>query len=215
MNRTTLLLLLSAFAASAGAQQARDDTGGSAQLQAMVQQLTSDRTQLENENRDLKVSLDAANAELKTLRTTNAALERRAAQTEASLNETTAANTRNSQAAEQLRTRMEELIKQFRATAESLRQTELERNDLRTKLASSDGNLKQCGTANQKLFDTGNEVLDRFEQKGCWAKLREREPFTKNKRVQLQNLVDSYRWQLEDQQLPAGKAQQNTASTNP
>ncbi len=45
-------------------------------------------------------------------------------------------------------------------------------------------------------------MLDRYEEKGCFSAMRENEPFTQNKRVQLQNLVDEYRWALEDQKLP-------------
>jgi chromosome segregation ATPase len=183
------------------AQQARDD-GGAARLQAMVQQLTTERTQLQADNTKLKTELGAANAELKTLRDANAGLERRLGTNEASLNQAGVSNARNTQALEQQRTRMEELVAQFRETIEVLRATELERNNLKTALASRQSAFDQCAANNQKLFDTGNEVLDRYEQKGCFSALRENEPFTQNGRVRLQNLVDEYRWALEDQKLP-------------
>jgi chromosome segregation ATPase len=199
-------------AAFAAAQQSRDD-GGAARLQAMVQQLTAEKTRLEADNGKLKTDLDKANAELKTLRDAQAGLERRLGQSEASLSQTSATNTRNAAALEQQRARTEELIGEFRKTIETLRATELERNDLRAMLASRDRALNQCVTNNQKLFETGNEVLDRYEDKGCFSSMRENEPFTQNRRVRMQNLVDEYRWALEDQKLPEQAASPTAAPT--
>ncbi len=210
-----VVLSTAALLAAAGlavAQQARDD-GGAARLQAMVQQLTAERTQLQGANTKLKTDLDAANAELKKLRDHKTALERRLGQTEGSLTQANAANTRSTAQAEQQRGRIEELVAEFRATIETLRQTELERNELRSSLAARESTLKQCVTNNQKLFDTGIEVLDRYEQKGCFTSMRDNEPFTRNKRVQLQNLVDEYRWQLEDDLLPQNAGQPAAANS--
>jgi chromosome segregation ATPase len=201
-----------ALTTSAVAQQSRDD-GGAARLQAMVQQLTAERTQLQAQNAQLKTQLDAANAELKTLRDAQAGLEHRLGQSEIALGQTNASNTRNAELVTQLRTRTEEIVAQFRTTIDSLRATELERNELRTALAGRERAFDQCAANNQKLFDTGNEVLDRYEQKGCFSAFRENEPFTQNRRVQLQNLVDEYRWALEDQKLPAAEAQPAAAAS--
>ena len=200
-------VLLWAVAACAGAQQARDD-GGAARLQAMVSQLTSEKTQLQAENKDVKGKLDAANAELKKLRDQNAELEKRLSQSENSLAQSSAANTRGTEQNAQLRARMDELVKQFRETIDNLKKTELERNDLKTTLAAREGALGTCVASNDKLLATGNEILDRYESKGCFASVREKEPFTQVKRVQLQNLVDAYRWQLEDQKSPESVTKQ-------
>src|SRR5262245_24815791 len=199
----TLLLTSFVVAPYAGvsAQQSRGDDG-TLRLQAMVQTLTTEKTQLASENTKLKADLDKANAELKTLRDAQAGLERRLGQSEASLSQTNASNTRNAAAVEQLRAREEEIIAEYRKQNDVLRATEVERNELRTMLGSRESALKQCVTNNEKLFETGNEVLDRYEDKGCFTSMRENEPFTQNRRVKLQNLVDEYRWALEDQKLP-------------
>jgi chromosome segregation ATPase len=194
--------LFSCLAAIASAQQARDD-GGAARLQAMVSQLTSEKTQLQAENKDMKTKLDAANADLKKARDQNADLQKRFTQNETALSQSTAANSRNTDQAAQLRARMDELVKQFRETIDNLAQKERESNELKATLAARESVLSQCVTSNDKLLATGNEILDRYESKGCFSTVREKEPFTHVKRVQLQNLVDQYRWQLEDQKLPA------------
>jgi chromosome segregation ATPase len=203
--------LLFAVAAGAGAQQARDD-GGAARLQAMVSQLTSEKTQLQAENKDVKGKLDGANAELKKLRDQNADLERRFAQSENSLAQSSAANTRGTEQNAQLRARMDELVKQFRETIDNLKKTEVERNELKTTLAARESALGTCVTNNDKLLATGNEILDRYEAKGCFTTAREKEPFTQVKRVQMQNLVDEYRWKLDDQKLPPSVTSQSAAS---
>jgi chromosome segregation ATPase len=205
-------VLLCAVATCAGAQQARDD-GGAARLQAMVSQLTSEKTQLQAENKDAKAKLDAANAELKKVRGENAELERRLTQSESSLAQSSAANTRSTDQNTQLRLRMDELVKQFRETIENLRKTELERNELKVTLAARESVLGTCVANNDKLLATGNEILDRYEAKGCFAAAREKEPFTQVKRVQLQNLVDEYRWKLEDQKLPESVTKQSAPAS--
>jgi chromosome segregation ATPase len=212
MKRLVVLLTALALAGAALAQQARDD-GGAARLQAMVQQLTAERTQLQTASTKPKTDLDTANAELKKARDANAALERRLAQAETSVTQVNAANTRSAAQIEQQRASTAELVARFRMLAETLADTELERNELRATLAARESALKQCVTNNQKLFDTGVEVLGRYEQKGCFTSMRDNEPFTQNKRVQLQNLVDEYRWALEDQKLPE-KSASPTAATD-
>jgi chromosome segregation ATPase len=202
-HRRVGLLFLAAVlvAGAADAQQSRDD-GGAARLQAMVQTLTNDKTQLQADNKKLKTELDAANAELKKLRDDKAALERKVGQSETSLSQVNATNTRNEATLAQQRTRMDELIAEFKKTAESLKATEIEGNNLKSKLDSRDRAFNQCVANNQKLFETGNDVLNKFEDRGRWAAARTREPFTQNKRVQMQNMIDEYRWALEDQKLP-------------
>ncbi len=200
----TLALMLAA--APAVAQQSRDD-GGGARLQAMVQQLTSEKTQLQADNTKLKTERDAANAELKKLRAEKESLERQVNQSETSLTRASTANTRNTELMEQQKKRTEDLVAQFRQTIEQLRTTELERNDAKAQSETRERAFEQCVASNQKLFETGNEVLDRYENKGKWDALREREPFTQTRRVRLQNLVDEYRWALQDQHSPeTGKA---------
>lgn len=204
-SRMLLATVAVVLAGTSAAQQTRDD-GGAARFQAMVQQLTSEKTQLQSENAKLKTDLDKANAELKSLRDTQAGLERRLNQSETSLTQASATNTRSTAALEQQRAREQEIVAEFRKLAETLRTTELERNELRTSLAARESALSQCVSANQKMFETGNEVLDRYEEKGCFSSMRENEPFTQNRRVRLENLVDEYRWALDDQKLPAASA---------
>src|SRR5262245_19544035 len=113
MKRLAILLAAASLVGAAYAQQARDD-GGAARLQAMIQQLTTERTQLQSANTKLKSDLDAANAEVKRLRDANTGLERRIGLAETSVTQANAANTRSTAQIEQQRSRMEELVAEFR-----------------------------------------------------------------------------------------------------
>jgi len=44
-------------------------------------------------------------------------------------------------------------------------------------------------------------VLDRMANRGFWAAVGEREPFTKLKRVELENLIDDYKYRADELRL--------------
>jgi chromosome segregation ATPase len=92
------------------------------------------------------------------------------------------------------------------ATVAALKQTQ-------GKSQALDGELGECRARvdtlighNRRLFEIGNELLDRFEKKGVWASLREAEPFTGLKRVELENIVQDYRFAIDDQRVAAKAA---------
>jgi chromosome segregation ATPase len=194
-------MALLALASLAAAQQAREG-GGDARLQAMVQQLTAERAELQTENRELEAELRERAAELEAAQAEITSLRGDVAESSSSLEQSKATSDRNAALVAQLRARVEEIVAEFRRTAEVLRQTELERNELSAMLASKDSSLEQCITNNLALYQTGIEVLDQYEEKGCFTSARQRGPFTQLKRVEIENLVDEYRWRLEDGLLP-------------
>ncbi len=184
----------------------------------MIQQMANERAQLEAESNALHKKLDEANAQVAKLGEQNDSLKKQLDRSRSSLDQSSAANKRNEETISQLRNRMNELIAEFRKTANTLRETEMDRNRLRKSLTAREGDLKQCVDNDMALYKIGNEVLDRYEHKGVFESLREREPFTKIKRVQLENLVDEYHWKLDDELLPAAKAKargQNPTQAGP
>jgi chromosome segregation ATPase len=77
-------------------------------------------------------------------------------------------------------------------------------------LAARDGELKQLTSAherstqrvklleerNAKLYQLGLDLIGRFENRGLWETVRGSEPFTRLKRVELENLMEDYRDKL-------------------
>lgn len=200
------LLALGSLAAQA---EVRRPAGGaaSAQVQALLQQISAERDALKTENARLKADLDQAQQAQK------------AAEADASAG------------AEEL-TRLRAAVAAFQAQNEALRaqlgQSQAAIGSLRSEQAATqaelkqaqsrgqalDGELGQCRARvdtlighNRRLFEIGNELLDRFEKKGVWASLRESEPFTGLRRVELENIVQDYRFAIDDQRVDAGQAQ--------
>jgi len=202
---TTLLL---AASLPAQAETVRRPAGGaaSAQVQALLQQISAERDALKADAARMKTDLEKAQQ------------AHDAAQAKAA-------------SAEQEATRLREALAAFQAQNEALRarlgeaQTAIgglrsEQAATRTALAQAhtrgealDGDLAQCRARaetlvghNLRLFQIGNELLDRFEGKGVWAALKAAEPFTGRSRVELENIVQDYRFALDDQRVDARSA---------
>jgi chromosome segregation ATPase len=198
---------LIAFSAHGVAQVERSGNAD-ARVMQQVQQLTAERTALQAENATLKQELERAKQELQKTVKERAAAEGRvkALAANASRGETS-----EKQAEEQLeRTRgqMQELVTKFRETANTLREVETDRATSKSQLASRERELKTCVDRNASLYNLNVEVLDRMEDRGFWAGVAEREPFTRIKRVELENLIDDYRYRADELKLEAQKQAQ-------
>ena len=55
-----------------------------------------------------------------------------------------------------------------------------------------------CATNNVKLYHASLEMLDLYQKKGVADALQQDEPFIQLKRVQLENLVQDYKFKVED-----------------
>lgn len=198
---TTLLV-----ADCADAQAVRRDDDGIGRLQAMVNQLTAEKAALERRNADLTTELEEAKQEIEKLRSANETSEARLGAAELSLQRFRQTNIQTSSALEQTRERMQELIGKFRETAELLRETEQDRNRLAQELTASREEYYRCAKDNIALYETGIEALEALENKGLLSVLGQKEPFTQIGRVRLENLVDEYKRELDDNRLPEAAA---------
>ena len=200
---------------SVHAQTARSGGGASAQLVQQMQQLASERTALQAENAKLKKDLEAMRKERDTLKSGQQALDRRAKASEASLKslQQGIATRRESsdQDLAQYKEKMQQLVAKFRETAQTLRDTESDRTTARQTLATRDQELKVCIDRNLSLYKLNQEVLTRLEHQSVWGRVAQAEPFTKIKRVELENLVDEYKSRADDQRVKSGTPQPNSS----
>ena len=60
-----------------------------------------------------------------------------------------------------------------------------------------------CVDHNKALYHLDDEVLTHMEKQGVFTRVAEHEPFTKIKRIQLENYVDESRAKAQDQLTPA------------
>lgn len=201
--------LAALYGSTALAQTQRSGGGNAnAQLMQQLQQLGSERTALQAENARMKKELAEITKERDALKSGKTALEQRARASEASI----ARSAQDKESAEsentKLKERMQELVARFRETATTLRDVETERSAFKQSLATRDAELNQCIDRNVALYQLNGEVLTRLEKRGTFS-----DPFTKIKRVQLENLIDDYKYRAEEQKTNPPSAPPPTASS--
>ncbi len=185
----------------AHAQTARSGGSASAQLMAELQQLAAERTSLQAQNAQLKKDLEQARQERDALKRAQQDVVTRIRTSEAAVARTAAERAASEQELQRVKDRTQELIAKFRETVQTLRQAETEGAAAKQALATREEQLKVCVDHNAALYKLNAEVLDRLEHHSGWSRLARAEPFTKIKRVQLENLVDDYKAKADDQHL--------------
>lgn len=193
-------LALIVCAAPALAQTQRSG-GADARVAQQLQQLAGERTALQSENAKLKQDLERVQKELDKATAGKSALEGRARTLEASAGRGEASAKQSQEELERTRAQMQELITKFRETAQALRDVEVDRTQAKTQLAVHERELKTCIDRNAGLYNLNTEVLDRMANRGLWSALSEREPFTKLKRIELENLIDDYKYRADELRL--------------
>lgn len=122
--------------------------------------------------------------------------------------------------------RVARLTRDLVSVKEQLATTRGERDGLATKLAATEKQLadtrlaaaaeKQrleagaaklrtaldgCSERNGRMYKLGNELIDRYESKGCLASALQAEPFTGLKRAQIEKMAEEDRERLDKEQL--------------
>jgi chromosome segregation ATPase len=204
------------------AQTARTGGTANAQLLQQLQQLASERTTLQAENARMKKELEDIRKDRDALKKAQQVVGTRVKEDSAALARATSEKNASQEELQRYKEKMEELIAKFRETAQELRQVEIEGNTAKQTLATRDRDLKVCLEHNQALYKLDDEVLNRLEHQSVWSRVATVEPFTRIKRVQLENLVDDYKARADDQRLkqapqtaPAGPAAPTTPATAP
>jgi len=201
---TALLTACLTLTGPAAAQSARSGGSASAQLMQQMQQLASERTALQAENAKMKKELADLTKERDALKTGRAALDQRTRASEAAIARSAQDKASADAENERLKERMQELVAKFRETAQTLKDVETERATFKQSLTARDAELGQCTAKNDALYKLNEEILARIDGQGAFSRLASLEPFTKIKRVQLQNLVDDYKYRAEDQRVLPG-----------
>ncbi len=200
-----LLLLAVSAAGVAQAQTARSGGAGNAELMAQLQQLASERTSLQAQNGQLQKQVDDLKGQLKkaqdALKGARQAADQRAQASAAELAQGSAQRDALEQRLKHTQDLAQQLVDRFRQTIQQLRQIEADRTETQRALATRNQELKVCMDRNQGMYKLDEEVLARLDKESLWSRLVESEPFTKIKRVQLENLVDDYKGRAEAEHL--------------
>jgi hypothetical protein len=93
---------------------------------------------------------------------------------------------------------MQELITRFRETAQNLKTVEIERSGLQSQLETRGRDYATCVDHNVDLYQLNLETLNRLQKRGFWSAVRDEEPFTQISRARLENLIDAYRYRIDE-----------------
>jgi chromosome segregation ATPase len=205
-HRWHLLIALVMVVAAANpvyAQTARGGGGANAELLMQMQQLASERTSLQAENASMKKELEGLRKERDSLKSAQGALDSRVKASAAALAQSAAQRQSTDEELKLTRERMQALVDKFRETIQQLRETETDRAAVKQNLGAREQELKVCIDRNLALYKLNQEVLTRLDKQTFWSRLGASEPFTRIKRVQLENLVDDYKARADEQRVPS------------
>jgi chromosome segregation ATPase len=184
-------VLMVAFSAHS---QTERSGNADARVMQQLQQVTGEKTALQAENAKLKQELEQMRKDLGMATSAKTAAEGKAKALQANAGRGEQSGKQAEEQLERTRSQMQELVTKFRETAQTLRDVETDRAAVKTQLAAQQRDFKTCVDRSAGLYNLNTEILDRMEHRGFWSGVAEREPFTKLKRVQLENLIDDYRY---------------------
>jgi chromosome segregation ATPase len=168
-------------------------------MQQQVQQIEQARAQAEQEKNTALADKAAAEAELKKLDVA----ERKLSAEQAARGRAESGLKSAQSELEGLKARLAETDRKLadslalqKATAGKLAQAEQQ-------LAGSRDELKLCRTHNGKLYTLGREMMQKYHDKSCQDALAQAEPFTGLKRIEMENLMETWRDQLDRDKLGA------------
>lgn len=181
MKRASMLVLCAALAACLGAAPAAAETARRdsdeqrvlAKTQYLLKQVSTERDALKAENEKLKAEIDALNKK--------SAGQKKSAET---------ALAKSKEEYAQMSERLQEAIKRLETEKQALTTEKQQRDESLTRQSKS---LEVCETKNARLVEANLELLHRYENKGVFDALFQREPVTGLKQVEIESLIEEYR----------------------
>lgn len=209
-----LLALTASIPALAQTERTGSDNARVMQQAQQLQQVTAERAALQAENDSLKAEMEALKAQVARAQGDQSAVQRRLQVAEAAATRMTGSAEANAAALERSRAQTQELLEKFRETADNLRNLEIAKANTETELGTRQREFTSCIDRNVGLYELNSEIIGRMEDRGFWRSLTEREPFTRIARTRLENLIDDYRYRVEELRLERESAAQTANPAN-
>jgi hypothetical protein len=204
----TVLIILTGLAAAGTvrAQEARSGGGSpNAALVQQLQQLASERTDLQAQTAKLQKDLDDMRKERDALKSAREVADKRAQTSESAIRQAqdgiAASRDANAKEIAKWRQQTDELVAKYRELASTLQGVESDRDALKQTLVTRDQSIEVCAQHNVALYGISLEVLNRLDHPSMWATVGGAEPFTRIARTRLDNLVVEYKERADAQRL--------------
>lgn len=154
-----------------------------AKAQYMLRQTTTEKAEMEKE-------LSKAKQENEELSKEIAKLKKDA---ENKQNASTAQQSKMMAASEELQKSQQKIELQI----EKNKELNIENTHLSEKLAAQSNNFDICYKNNKELYNINQEILGKYQQKGFWEALSQKEPVTAIARIKIENLVQDYQYKID------------------
>jgi chromosome segregation ATPase len=188
--------LMLALGATAQVQRSGNDN---ARVMQQMQQLTAEKAAAQAESTKLKADVENLKSQLAKATASLSASEQRAKQVAAGASAKEAAAVQEmNDALSRTRSQMKELVDRFHDTAQNLKDVEMDRDQLRARASTQERDLKTCVDRNAGMYLLTDEILSKVEDRGVWSSLTDKEPFTRISRTRLENLIDEYRYRVDE-----------------
>jgi chromosome segregation ATPase len=188
-----LLLITAACMVDARAQQARSGGADNAQLTQQLQQLASERTELQAQNAKLQKDLDEVRKERGALKTGQQGMQRRADESQAAMRQVQQSVATQRQSSDQeiakWRSRVDEVAAEERKISEQLQAVEMDRNALKQTITVREQAVNSCAVRNQSLFALNSDILGHFEKESVFSRAGQAQPFAQTERTRLESLI--------------------------
>lgn len=208
-----LAAVVTAAAAAAERRSAPAGDGAAARMQALVAQVSSERDAARAAQQRAEQALAQSQKELEQARSALTEAEAQAARLRAAVAAFEAQN-------ESLRVRLNQgaralatLQTAHRAQDEQLKKSQAGRQELAGERDACRARVATLEGHNVELYRIGMDLLDRYERKGLGEVLATREPLIGTARVRLENLVQDYRFRIEDEAVARHAAPARSATT--
>lgn len=195
--------LLVADTAVAQTQRSGSD---STRIVQQLQQVTAEKNKLQQETDGLKKELEELKIKHAQASTEQSKLQQKARELEVISSRQRAGSGDSEEALQKSRVQMQELITKFRETTQTLKDVETERDTARADQVAKQRELSACVDKNAQMYLLSDELLGKLGNQGVWSAMKGKEPFIKLSRTRLENLVDEYRYRIDELKLAAKSA---------
>ena len=208
--KNTLMLALIATLATTPAWAAKDSREKQMlnRMRQQVQQSEQALTQAEQEKAAALAGKDTAEHELKKARSDSGAAKRQLADERAARSRLEGDLKALQAETDKLKAHLADTEKQLadsvalqRATAQKLAQVESAKKQTDGELAGKSDDLQVCETHNGQLYAIGREMMRKYRDKSCGDALAQAEPFTGLKKIEVENLLETWRDKLDKEKL--------------
>lgn len=164
--------------------------------QFLLRQATAEKAELQTQVADLKQQIEKLAREMESAKSGAASAQQRSEQ-------------KYTNAIAEWKQHGSAMADELRSTKEQLKEQSVQRKLLEEKFQDESKNFAACYANNQKLYDINRRLLTRYENKGMVDVIKQKEPFTGVAQVEIENLVQDYRYQLDDLKVQPEQAKNN------